>query len=106
MNDHPHEGPENTCSLTVFFVDPSFSLMNDELDNWSTDAKLKLKVGVVSVTVEQHTEGRLQDGQSILDLEMVRCNVVSAHSRTMPWNVFFVKDAFRQDERCGHWVWQ
>ena len=38
-----------------------------EPDTWSTDAKLKLKVGVVSATVKQHTEGRLQDSQSMLD---------------------------------------
>ena len=37
------------------FFDPSFSLMNDTPNNWSGDAKLKLKFGVVSVTVEQHT---------------------------------------------------
>ena len=38
-----------------------------------------MKVGVVSVTVEQHTEG-LQDCQSMLDLDMVGCNAVSADS--------------------------
>ena len=57
-------------------VHPSFSLINDEPDNSSTKAKLKLKVDVVSVTVEQHTEGRLQDSQSLLDLNV-----------TMPSNV-------------------
>ena len=52
----------------IFPVDPSLSFASDdELDNWSTDSKLKLKVGVVSVTVKQHTEGRLQDSQSMLD---------------------------------------
>ena len=47
------------ASLTLF-VDPSFSLVNDEPDNWSTDAGLKLKVGVVSVTVEQQVLCLLQ----------------------------------------------
>ena len=53
----------------IFPVDPSLSFeSDDEPDNWSTDAKSKLKVGVVSVTVNQHTEGRLQHSQSMLDL--------------------------------------
>ena len=39
------------------------------------------KVGVVSVKVEQHTEGRLQVSQSMLNLEMAVYNVVSANPR-------------------------
>ena len=58
---------------------------------------LKLKVGVVSVTVKQHTEDRLQDSQSTLDIEVVKCNVVSAHSRDDAVECFSVKDAFRQE---------
>ena len=50
----------NTSSISVSSVAHSFTLMNVKVD-WSTDAKLKLKVGVVSVTVKQHTEA----GQSI-----------------------------------------
>ena len=53
----------------------SFSLtVADELGAWCTTAKLKMKVGVVSVTVEQHTEGRLQVSQSMLNLEMAAYN--------------------------------
>ena len=62
--------PSTLQASLRFFVDPSFSFeSDDEPDNWSTGAKLKLKVGVVSVTVKQHTEGRLQDSQSMLDFE-------------------------------------
>ena len=53
----------------IFTVDPSLSFESDDkFDNWSTGSKSKLKVGVVSVTVRRHTEGRLQDSQSMLDL--------------------------------------
>ena len=38
-----------------------------------------MKVGVVSVTMEQHVEGRLQVSRSMLDLEMAAYNVVSAN---------------------------
>ena len=70
--------------------------MNDELDNGSTDAKLKMEVGVASVTVEQHTEGRLQDSQVKLDFEeMVACNVVSAWSRVDDLESSSAKDALR-----------
>ena len=69
--------PLTLQAALIFFVAPSFSFIgDDEPDNWSIDAKLKMKA-----TVEQHTDGRLQDSQSMLDLEMVMCNVVSAHSR-------------------------
>ena len=58
----------------------SFSLISDDEPGvWSTDAKLKMKVGIVSVTAKQHTESRLQDSQSSLDVEMTVCSVVSAH---------------------------
>ena len=65
--------------------------MNDEPDNWST----------ASVTVEQHTDGRLQDSQSMWDLEMVTCNVQSALSRDDALKCFSLKGASRQDESCG-----
>ena len=43
------------------FTALSFSLASaDEGGAWCTTAKLKMKVGVVSVTVGQHREGRLQ----------------------------------------------
>ena len=46
--------PSTLQASLTFFIDPSFSFISDdEPDNWSTDAKLKLEVGVVSVTVEQ-----------------------------------------------------
>ena len=47
----------------------------------------------MSVTVEQPTEGRLQDGQSMLDLGMVTCNVVRASSRVEALESSSVKDA-------------
>ena len=62
---------------SVIFAAPGFSLMSDDKSGvWGAAAKLKMKVGVVSVTVEQHTEGRLQDSQWKLDLEKAACNVV------------------------------
>ena len=61
--------PSTLQASLIFTVDPSLSFESaDELDNWSTDAKLKWKVGVVSVTVKQHTEDRLRDSQSMVDL--------------------------------------
>ena len=36
--------------------DPQPSQQHDEPDDWDPDAKLKLKVGDVTVTVKQHTE--------------------------------------------------
>ena len=92
------EFPSTFLASLMFTVDPSLPFNGaDEPDNWSTDAKLKLKVGVVSVTVKQHQDDRLQDSQSMLDLQMVKCNVVSAHSRDDALECFSVKDAFRQD---------
>ena len=61
--------PSSRQASLLLPADPSHSFESaDEPDNWSIDAKLKLKVGVVSVTVKQHTEDRLQDSQSLLDL--------------------------------------
>ena len=61
--------PSTLQASLLFPVDPSLSLESaDEPDNWSADAKLKLKVGVMSVTVKQHTEDWLQGSQSIIDL--------------------------------------
>ena len=61
--------PSKLQASLIFPVGPSLSFeSDDEPDNRSTDAQLKLKVGVVSVTVKQHTEDRLQDSQSMLDL--------------------------------------
>ena len=60
----------------------SFVWFDDEPGAWGTDTGFKMKVGVVSVTVEQHAEGRLQDSQSMLDFdEMAVCSVVSARPR-------------------------
>ena len=60
--------PSKLQASLIFPVDPSFSFgSDDDPDNWSTDAKLKLKVGAVSVAAKQHTEGRQQDSQSMLD---------------------------------------
>ena len=41
--------------------DPQPSQQHDEPDDWNPVAKLKLKVGDVTVTVKQHTEGRQTD---------------------------------------------
>ena len=52
--------PSKLQASLIFPDDPSLSFeSDDEPDNWSTDAKLK--VGVVSVTVKQPAEGRLQE---------------------------------------------
>ena len=60
--------PSTLQASLLFTVDPSLSFKSaDEFHNWNNDAKLKLKVGVVSVTVKQHTEDRLQYSQSMLD---------------------------------------
>ena len=60
--------PSKLQASLTFTVDLSLSFESeDELDKWSIDAKLQLKVGVVSVTVKQLTEGRLQDSPSTLD---------------------------------------
>ena len=44
--------PINTSSINVIHIAHSFTLSYDTFD-WSTDAKSKLKFGVVSVTMEQ-----------------------------------------------------
>ena len=52
--------PIDDSSGSDIFTALSFSLASaDEPGAWCTTAKLKMKVGVVSVTVEQHSEGRL-----------------------------------------------
>ena len=50
----------------------------------------------MSVTVKQHTGGRLHDSQSMWDRETVKCNVVSAHPRADALESFSVEDALRQ----------
>ena len=54
-----------------FFVSQAFSLTGMINGVWGPDAKLKMKVGDVSVTVKQRTEGRLADSRSMLDLSVV-----------------------------------
>ena len=44
--------PINTSSISVFPIAHSFTVLHDTFD-WSTDAKSKLKFGVVLATVEQ-----------------------------------------------------
>ena len=46
---------------------------NDEPDDWDPDRKLKLKVGDVTVTVKQHTEGRQADNSSWIAWTRVPC---------------------------------
>ena len=68
------------------FTALSFSLTSaDAPGERYTTAMLKMKVGVVSVTVEQHTESRLQVSQSMLNFEMAVYNVVSANPRVEAW---------------------
>ena len=88
----------------IFFAAPSFLLTRDDgLDNWSIDAKLKLKVGVVSVTVEQNTEGRPHDNQSMFDRGRVQRGVSTFTCRSLRE---FLREGrseivFRQDQSCG-----
>ena len=49
------------------------SQQHDEPDDWDPDAKLKLKVGDVTVTVKQHTEGRQADNSSWIAWTRVPC---------------------------------
>ena len=85
----------DASSGSAISVALSFSLMsNDEPGVWSTDAKLKMKIGIVSVTAKQDTESRLQDSQSSLDVEMTVCSVVSAHLRVHSLKSSSVKEAF------------
>ena len=55
--------PIAVSSSSDMFAAPSFSLNAmisvDEPGVWGPDAKLRMKVGVLSVTVKQHTEDRL-----------------------------------------------
>ena len=57
--------PIGTSGGSGFFVGRSFSLSclisDEEPGVWGLDAKMPMKVGSVSVTVKQHTEGRLAD---------------------------------------------
>jgi len=66
--------PINTSSSSDIFGGPSFSLTgvisDDEPGVWGPDAKLNMKLGALEVTVKQHTEGRLADSRSMLDLSL------------------------------------
>lgn len=66
--------PIDASGSSEFFVGQAFSLTgmisDDEPGVWGPDAKLKMKVGDVSITVKQHTEGRLADSRSMLDLSV------------------------------------
>ena len=52
--------------------DPQLSQQHDEPDDWDP-AKLKLKVGDVTVSVKQHTEGRQADNSSWIAWTRVPC---------------------------------
>ena len=70
--------PTDDSSGSDIFTALSFSLISaDESGIWCATAKLKMIVGLVSVTVDQHTESRLQVSQSMLNFEMAVYNVVS-----------------------------
>merc|ERR1719374_511169 len=66
--------PINTSSSSDISGGPSFSLTgvisDDEPGVWGPDAKLNMKLGALVVTVKQHTEGRLADSRSMLDLSL------------------------------------
>ena len=74
---------------------PALTAASSVPGDWGIAAMLKMKVGVLSVTVEQHTEGRLQESQSMLDPEMVVCSVVSAHPRVEALESSSIKVALR-----------
>ena len=66
--------PIDTSSGPEILVGQAFSMTgmisDDEPGVWGPDAKFKMKVGAVSVTVKQHTESRLADSRSMLDLSV------------------------------------
>ena len=66
--------PVATSSGSEVFVGRSFSMtgmINDEEPGvWCLDAKLQMKIGSVSVTATQHTEDRLADSRSMMDLSV------------------------------------
>ena len=78
--------PSTLQASLRFFVDPSFSFeSDDEPDNWSTDAKLKLKVGVVSVTVNTAYGGSAaRQSMDVGPLNATWCQHVHV---MMLWNV-------------------
>ena len=71
----------------------------------ASDAKLKMKVGVVSTAVEQHTEGRLHDSQSdvgTLNGRVQRgASTFTRRSLAMFLREGRIEIVFRQDESCG-----
>ena len=64
--------PVDTSSGSEVFVGRSFSLSGQNSDEepgvWGLDAKMQMRVGAVSVTVKQHTEGRLADSRPMANL--------------------------------------
>ena len=66
--------PIDTSSGSEVFVGRSFSLSgmisDEEPGVWDPDAKMQMKVGSVSVTLKQHTKGRLVDSRSMMDLSV------------------------------------
>ena len=56
---------------------------HDEPDDWDPDAKLKLKVGDVTITVKQHTEGRQADSNSWIAWTRVPCARSAGKERLM-----------------------
>merc|ERR1719450_2028246 len=66
--------PINAARDFESFSAPAFSLTgvisDDEPGVWGPDAKLNMKLGALEVTVKQHTEGRLADSRSMLDLSL------------------------------------
>jgi len=66
--------PINAARDFESFSAPAFSLngmiSDDEPGVWGPDAKLYMKIGALVVTVKQHTEGRLADSRSMLDLSV------------------------------------
>ena len=61
-----------------------------------------MKVGVVSVTVEQHTEGQLQDSESTLNVEMALYQNGVIQSTCRGLKSPSVKDALKSSsEGCG-----
>ena len=64
----------DTSSASEVFVCRSFSMTcminGEEPGVWGLEVKLVLKVGSLPLTVKQHTEGRLADSRSMMDLSV------------------------------------
>jgi len=59
--------------VTKFINEDGLSLrgwIGEDLDVWGPDARVELTVGVANVTIVQHTEGRGESSNAMLDLSV------------------------------------